>query len=146
MFQEFMARTEMVIEPHSLPRSLDYAARRAQLRRGRKNRAASLGMTEKANSPSGVKPHGSPSVIPSGMADFFLRAARTSAMQRGTVARLQLQRGFTCRRGNLWTGMSEALRFGATSTHSPLPQKSPYADQCRQASFPGTSAPCCGTA
>src|SRR5258707_612640 len=46
MFSQFIAPIEIEVESEALPRSLDSAARRAKLRRGGKNRAATLGMTE----------------------------------------------------------------------------------------------------
>jgi len=103
MFSQFIAPIEIEVESEALPRSLDCAARRAKLRRGGKNRAATLGMTEGGVGPgrgdaqriaisvippalSEAEPWHSHSwlcafscsVIPSGVADFFLRSRRAN--------------------------------------------------------------------
>ena len=127
MFSQFIAPIEIEVESEALPRSLDCAARRAKLRRGGKNRAATLGMTEqeKAHSQEWLC-HGSASLRAGGMTEkpnllraappwadatfchpersspifSFVRAARTSATERGTAARSKTQHGSKCRQGN----------------------------------------------
>jgi len=75
MFIQVIARNEPMAESRVLPRSLDYAARRAKLRRERGNRAAPLGMTEGGNGSGSAKRNNFAfSVIPSGRADFLLRS------------------------------------------------------------------------
>src|SRR5579859_370197 len=85
MLRQLFARIEMVVGSEVLPRSLDYAARHAQPRRARKNRAASLGMTDCGIGPrrgGATRSEFAFSVIPpalseaegSGMADFLSRS------------------------------------------------------------------------